>query len=114
MWSSDQMKMMGKFEKYMFKKMSVEHFLQKILEIDKILYVLFSVGEISIFKLLRNPNYLEENDDMAIQNYFKKFEFFSSDFFEQNKDKISETAIDPNPTQYINKMLFLNQKTSIG
>jgi hypothetical protein len=104
------MKILTKFEQYLLKKMSVEHFLQKILEIDKILYVLFNKEELTIFKLLKNSNFLNKNDEIGILNFYKSFEFPTNEYREKNKDKVFEITTDPNPTHYINKMLFLNHK----
>jgi hypothetical protein len=108
-FTSKNSTIINKFERYFLKKMSVENFLQKLLEIDKILYVLFNKQELLLFKTLRNSNHLGENNQINIQNLFNSFEFFDYENIENNNN-VFEALTDQNPTFFVKKMVLLNQK----
>jgi hypothetical protein len=108
---SATIKTVQRFENYFFKKMSVEHFLQKILEVDKLLYVLLNKKELCLFKLLKNPSFLEENRTSEIEDYYNHYEYLSHSYLKNNRDTILAAIAETNPTFLTSKILDLSSNS---
>jgi hypothetical protein len=68
-----EIQILYKMENYLFKKISVEHMIRKMNDIDKLKFVFFKEEEIVLFDLL--DNYKVQNTNTYIQNLWIKYEF---------------------------------------
>jgi hypothetical protein len=88
------------FEEYLHKKLSIEYVLEKLLEIEKIQFLLLNENELHFFKKLLNPQVLSK-EETYIQNLYNKFEFYDR----RNQNTL---ILEPNKPSYENLLKMMN------
>jgi hypothetical protein len=86
-----RMQMIKKFQVYLYKKLSVEYILEKLLEIEKMQYLTLNEDELKYFKLLKNPQIFSEQET-ALENLYKRFEFYNKKDQELSLGKLDASS----------------------
>ena len=108
---SSRVKLMDKAETYIKEKISIEHILKKLIEIDKLKFSIFDNEQLKVFHCIPNPNFNEifnENKDEGLNSLdylWRKYEFYKRDI-EEEKKSIMGIKNSFNPQITINDRLF--------
>jgi hypothetical protein len=97
-WKSKKLKILILFQKYIYKKLSVENIIKKINEIDKLQFVLFNHEELQAFKIIPEPSLNHKGLKQPVYKYYQDYEFYRDITYVKYR-KILESMSRENPTK---------------
>jgi hypothetical protein len=83
--------MIKTFQTYLYKKLSIEYILEKLIEIEKMQYLTLNENELTYFKMLKNPQIFSE-EDSSLEHLYKRFEFYNKKDQEKSLDKLDASS----------------------
>jgi hypothetical protein len=108
--TSKNVKLLKKAEKYVNMKLSIEFILKKMIEVEKLKFVIFDTDQLNLMDAIKNPNFYQiflgkvDEDCLSFSNMlWKTYDFYIPDY---EKEKISFDILKKSQKTDINERLL--------